>query len=189
MRVISGKFKHKRLYSPDDNRVRPTTDKIKETLFNILAAKGYIGEINALDLFGGTGGIGIEFLSRGAERVVFIDNDRDSLRLIKENLRHVGADTDSYEIYNADYTLALKKLCGRSFDVIFADPPYAAGFEQTIIERILQYSLLSGDGILVIEHSSDKEIKHDSFDLEARKCGGTMLSFLTVRREGDRIIE
>lgn len=73
MRVISGKFKYKRLFAPIDNKVRPTTDRIKETVFNILTSKGFGGEITVLDLFGGSGALGIEAISRGAKRTVFID--------------------------------------------------------------------------------------------------------------------
>lgn len=108
MRVISGKFKYKQLYAPENNLVRPTTDRIKETLFNILASKGVAGTVTVLDLFAGSGALGIESLSRGAEKVVFIDKSRDSIKLLNKNLAHVGADPKTYEIYNVDFEFALK---------------------------------------------------------------------------------
>jgi 16S rRNA (guanine966-N2)-methyltransferase len=86
MRVISGKFKYKLLYNPKDDRVRPTTDRIKETLFNIVASKDKVDGVFVLDLFAGSGALGIESISRGASKVVFIDKDRDSFALVQQNL-------------------------------------------------------------------------------------------------------
>lgn len=100
--------------------MRPTTDRIKETLFNILSSKGLCGDITALDLFGGSGALGIEAMSRGARKTVFIDKDYRSVSLIKTNLAHVGASAADYEIYNVDFAFALKKLKDKRFDVIFA---------------------------------------------------------------------
>ena len=110
MRVISGLFKYKALYSPQDNKVRPTTDRIKETLFNILSSKNKTGQVFVLDLFSGSGALGIESLSRGATKVIFIDKSKDSFALTNKNLAHVGANKDSYEVYNVDYEFGLKKL-------------------------------------------------------------------------------
>ncbi len=180
MRVISGKFKGKKLFSPENNNVRPTTDRIKETMFNILARVGIEGA-TVLDLFGGTGALGIEALSRGASKVVFIDRSPDSVKLIKQNLAHVGADQRTYEIYNVDFQFALKKLKDRSFDVIFADPPYAAGIENLIISTISEHNVLAQDGTLMIEHSTDVKFNADAFDIDSRQCGNTTLSFLTYK--------
>ena len=184
MRVISGKFKGKKLFAPGDNRVRPTTDRIKETLFNILAAKGFCGEVTVLDLFGGSGALGIEAISRGATKTVLIDKDPASIALIKENLNHVGAKPVDYEVYNVDYAFALKKLKDKRFDVIFADPPYAAGLESAIMETIDKYNVLSETGVLVIEHSADVGFVADRYDEDRRVCGNTVLSFLTLKETG-----
>lgn len=183
MRVISGKFKTKKLYAPDDNRVRPTADRIKETLFNILASKGFKDDITVLDLFGGSGALGIEALSRGALKAVFIDRDAESIKLIKQNLAHVGALSGEYEIYNKDFAFALKKLHGRKFDVIFADPPYAGGYEKQIIALTDLYGVLDADGVLVIEHSSDVAVDSVNFTNDERICGNTILSFLSYDKE------
>ena len=183
MRVISGKFKYKLLYAPENNLVRPTTDRIKETLFNILASKGVSGEVTVLDLFAGSGALGIESISRGAEKVVFIDKSRDSIKLLGKNLSHVGADPKSYEVYNVEFEFALKKLKGRKFDVIFADPPYAAGFENKIIGLVGKYDVLARGGVLVIEHDSDNKFDTRPFVADVRECGNTTLSFLTYPEE------
>ena len=183
MRVISGKFKGRKLGSPSDERVRPTTDRIKETLFNILSSKNPDGYGIVLDLFGGSGAVGIESISRGADKVIFIDRDPDSVKLIKDNLNHVGAKSEEYEVYNVDYEFALKKLREKKFDFIFADPPYALGLERKIAELIKKYDLLSDKGVLCVEHSSDKKVKFDGYDEDKRECGYTVLSFLTYKKE------
>ncbi len=180
MRVISGKFKGRKLYSPKDERVRPTTDRIKETLFNILLSKKK-NVVTVLDLFGGSGAVGIEALSRGAEKCVFIDRDIESVRLIKENLNHVGAKETDYSIYNVDFSFALKKLKDKRFDFIFADPPYASDFEEKIVRLIDKYNVLANDGVLVVEHANDKIFPTENFEVDRRECGYTVLTFLTYR--------
>lgn len=181
MRVISGQFKGKKLFAPEDNRVRPTTDRIKETLFNILSSKGLCGDITALDLFGGSGALGIEAMSRGARKTVFIDKDYRSVSLIKTNLAHVGASAADYEIHNVDFAFALKKLKDKRFDVIFADPPYAAGLESAIAETVCKFNVLSKHGVLVIEHSADVDFVCEDYDEDKRVCGNTVLSFLSLK--------
>lgn len=181
MRVISGKYRGKRLFSPTDDRVRPTTDRIKETLFNILASRGGVyGDV--LDLFAGSGALGIEALSRGAERAVFVDKDPDSVRLTKSNLRHVGADA---EVYNTDYRVALKKLAGRTFDFIFLDPPYHLHIEAELVETIDALSLLAANGTIIIERDMKNNLIKwpESYIIDTRPCGNTALEFL--RREGN----
>jgi 16S rRNA (guanine(966)-N(2))-methyltransferase RsmD len=185
MRVISGKFKYKLLYNPKDNRVRPTTDRIKETLFNIVASKGKTGSVFVLDLFAGSGALGIESLSRGASKVVFIDKDKDSFALVNQNLKHVGAQLGEYETYNVDYEFALKKLKGKNFDLIFIDPPYALHIENAVLELIKKYNVLAKDGLIVIEHDAKNEFRDDDFVSDTRKCGSMSLTFLEYKGEDD----
>lgn len=183
MRVVSGIFKGRKLFAPEDNSVRPTTDRIKETLFNILSSKDCVGEISVLDLFGGSGALGIEALSRGAKKVVFIDKSVESIRLIKQNLSHVKADEKTYETFCVDYEFALKKLKDKEFDLIFADPPYSAGLENSIIKKVADYGVLSKNGVLVIERSVKTKMKCAPFVEDARVCGNTVLSFLSYEKE------
>ena len=181
MRVISGKYKGKKLFSPIDNSVRPTTDRIKETLFNILFSKGAVfGTV--LDLFSGSGALGIEAVSRGAELAVFIDIDPQSLKLTRQNIAHVGI--TNCEIYHNDFLTATKKLKGRKFDIIFADPPYGLRIEPKIVESVVKNELLSENGILIIEHSTKNKLQIDeeSFIIDERVCGNTTLTFVTERR-------
>ncbi len=179
MRVIAGKYKGKTLFSPEGNTTRPTTDKIKETVFNILFSKTEMTGAVILDLFAGSGALGIEALSRGAKRAIFIEKDRYAYRLVRENLRHVGINGEA-EVYCTDFTVALKKLSGKKFDIIFCDPPYAAGYEQQILQLIQKYDILSEDGIIFIEHSSENKLQNppNGFIIDTRECGNTAISFL-----------
>lgn len=183
MRVISGKFKYKCLCSPANNSVRPTTDRIKETIFNILSSKGVVGEVKVLDLFSGSGALGIESLSRGAEKVVFIDKSKDSFLLTKKNLEFVGAIKDSYEIYNVDYEFALKKLKEKHFDLIFVDPPYALHIENKVLDLIKKFDVLSKTGVIMIEHETKNVFNDNDFDVDCRNCGSMSISFLTYKKE------
>ena len=166
--------------SPDSNKVRPTSDRIKETLFNILQKYNTDGEI--IDLFAGSGALGIEALSRGAESVIFVDNNPDSCRLIRANLDKLKITTKT-SIWQVDYKYAIKKASteGRIIDIILADPPYNSMYEQEILNTVVEFGVLHEGGILVIEHDSGLEFGHDSLDRDSRRCGHTTLSFFKKR--------
>lgn len=148
MRVIAGTCRGRRLLEPEGRDVRPTTDKVKESLFNIIQFD--IEGRRVLDLFAGTGQLGIEALSRGAGECVFVDASRDSLRLVKENLRRCGLQGT---VVQGD---ALGCLCrGERFDLIFLDPPYDSGLEARAMELIREFDILSKGGIMVCESRAD----------------------------------
>ncbi|GAM11046.1 putative rRNA methyltransferase YlbH [Geobacter sp. OR-1] len=165
MRVISGTAKGRHLAPPADRRVRPTTDRIKEALFSILTSFfGDLDRLSVLDLFAGTGSLGIEALSRGAAKAVFIDNNKVSAALVKENLRSTGL-SGSAEVIQADVIQALAKLDNqnRKFDLVFADPPYGMGLADKFLDKISATTLLA-EGALVVVESGAKE----NFPLEER---------------------
>ena len=155
MRVISGSANRHRLVTPKGLKVRPTTDRIKETLFNILAPR--IADIRMLDLFAGSGGIGIEALSRGAASCVFVDNDRDSMRCIKENLESCRL-VDRAQTVFSDATRAVSglKAQGRKFDIIFMDPPYGRELEKEVL-CAMKDDLLAEDGLIIVEAEADTD--------------------------------
>lgn len=182
MRVISGKFRGKKLFSPEGNDVRPTTDRIKETVFNILTSKSDFENTTVLDLFSGSGALGIEALSRGATHAVFVDKSRDSFELTRKNLKHVGVEG---EVYNTDFKIAIKKLEGRKFNFIFLDPPYFGRNEQTIFDLIEKYDILAQKGIIFLEHSTKIGLPDtgERFIIDSRVCGSTTVSFLQRREQ------
>ena len=150
MRVIAGKYKGRKLNSPDDYSVRPTTDKVKEAMFSILTNELYGARV--LDLFAGTGGLGIEALSRGAEYCLFADSSRRSLEILRSNLEHCKV-AEEIRIKAGDYRKVLKNLTGRiedgleePFDIILLDPPYDGGYMDEIFTLISEGGLLAGDG-------------------------------------------
>jgi len=155
MRVISGSANRRKLVTPKGLKVRPTTDRIKETLFNILAPRIY--DVMFLDLFAGSGGIGIEALSRGAKGCVFVDNDRDSLNCIKENLKICNL-SDKAQVVFSDATRAVMGLKAREskFDIIFLDPPYGKGLEKDVLYA-MKDSLLNEDGLIIVEADAETD--------------------------------
>lgn len=156
MRIVSGKNKGMRLYAPKDMSVRPTSDKIKEAIFSMI---GYIDdEAKVLDIFAGTGGMGIEFLARGAAKCVFVDNSGKSLSFVKKNIE-LCRFKDKAEIINTDYAKAVKSFGERKekFDYIFADPPYHLLCCKEIVKLVTECGILAEGGMLIIE--SDKSEK------------------------------
>ncbi len=144
MRVITGSARGRRLKTPEGQDIRPTTDNVKESVFNILQFD--IEGRRVLDLFAGTGQLGIECLSRGAREAVFIDADRDAVKIVKENLKTCGF---SAPVLQQD-ALSYLSACGK-FDLIFVDPPYDAGLYEPVLEKINSVDILSDGGIILCE--------------------------------------
>lgn len=154
MRVIAGKYRSRNLKSLPGDETRPTYDRLKETLFNVLAAAGQLESKVFVDLFAGTGSIGIEALSRGASRVYFAETGKKAAQIIRTNLQTLGAtsEADVYERSAAE-TLRLLADSGVRPDVIFLDPPYKLqGAYGQIIRISAELDLLAPEGILVAEH-------------------------------------
>ena len=144
MRVITGSARGRRLKTPEGQDIRPTTDNVKESVFNILQFD--IEGRRVLDLFAGTGQLGIECLSRGAREAVFIDSDREAVKIVRENLKTCGF---SAPVLQQD-ALSYLGACGK-FDLIFVDPPYDAGLYEAVLEKINSVDILSDGGIILCE--------------------------------------
>ncbi len=153
MRVISGIVGGRKLKSPDGEAVRPTTDHVKEAIFNILQFD--LEGRRVLDLFGGSGQMGIEALSRGAREAVFTDNNRSSIALIRENLKRCGL---SGKVLQTDALSFLSR--GEKFDVIFVDPPYDSGLYAPVLQRINAVDNLTEGGIIVCEARAGTELPY-----------------------------
>ncbi|GGH74417.1 16S rRNA (guanine(966)-N(2))-methyltransferase RsmD [Pullulanibacillus pueri] len=151
MRVIAGECKGRPLKSVPGKTTRPTTDKVKETLFNMIGP--FFEGGRGLDLYGGSGGLGIEALSRGLKTMIFVDKFPPAIQTIKKNLSLCQL-SERAEVYRNDAERALNLLGKRQerFDLIFLDPPYAAGRLEKDVEKILSFGLLNAMGYLVIEH-------------------------------------
>ena len=175
MRVITGKARGVTLKTPDGMQTRPTTDRVKEALFSIIQFE--IQGANVLDLFGGTGQLGIEALSRGAKRAVFVDFQANACRLIRENLKLARLDGDA-QVVQSDY-LAYLDRCKEKFQIVFLDPPYAEVFLETALKRITEIDILQSGGIIIAERPLGKELPWE-FDGYSRsrdyKYGNTLLA-------------
>ncbi len=180
MRVVAGKYRGKLLKSPSDDKIRPTTTRIKETLFNVL--QGYVKDSVALDLFAGSGALGIECISRGAKEVTFVDKSRDAINLIKQNLNGIREDC---RVFNTDF-LAFLHSCvtqGKKFDLIFIDPPYASGLAEIAVDFILQHDILDEDGIIIFEHGEDKTyvLENKKYKQRTKKMGTVVAEFISKK--------
>ena len=180
MRVITGKARGVQLKTPDGMLTRPTTDRVKEALFSIIHFE--IPGAKVLDLFGGTGQLGIEALSRGAVSAVFVDAREDSCRLIRENLKRTKLEGEG-RVVRSDYLDYLKR-CRETFDIILLDPPYAEVFLENALKRITEIDILETNGIIVTERPLGKELPWE-FPGYTRskdyKYGNTLL---TIYRKG-----
>ncbi|UII57295.1 16S rRNA (guanine(966)-N(2))-methyltransferase RsmD [Cytobacillus spongiae] len=168
MRVVSGKYKGKALKAVPGNTTRPTTDKVKEALFNIIGP--YFNGGYGLDLFAGSGGLGIEGISRGLEKVIFVDRDGKAVQTVHENVKACGIE-DQVEIYRNDSVRALKAIIKReiAFDYIFLDPPYKKQQLVSLLETIDEQKLLKHEGLIVCEHSHDVSLPNKVGELTQSK--------------------
>ncbi|MCJ7577751.1 MAG: 16S rRNA (guanine(966)-N(2))-methyltransferase RsmD [candidate division Zixibacteria bacterium] len=182
MRIISGEYKGRILSSVNKAKIRPSSDKVKGSIFNVL--KGEVSGRKVLDLFAGSGNLGIEALSGGAEFATFVDSSLQSIKIIKKNLGSLNLDQRAKTI-GKDCLRALPKLQGK-FGVIFADPPYLCDFAQKVIDSVVKYDLLEKDGILVLEHHKKETLKCPEEKLlyiKAKRFGDTMVSFFIKKSE------
>ncbi|MBO4904823.1 MAG: 16S rRNA (guanine(966)-N(2))-methyltransferase RsmD [Lachnospiraceae bacterium] len=155
MRVIAGSARRLNLVTPKGMTTRPTSDKIKETLFNILAPE--LIQASFLDLFAGSGGIGIEALSRGAAGCTFIEKDREALACIRKNLETTRL-SDKAEVIGRDVFTALYDLHPKKgYDIVFIDPPYASGYEKNVLNILSGQGILNEDAIVIVEASAETD--------------------------------
>ena len=157
MRVITGSARGRRLRELEGMETRPTTDRVKEGLFNVLQFD--IEGRRVLDLFAGTGQLGIECLSRGAAEAVFAERRPDALKLIRENLKRTRLQEDA-RVIRSDYLDYLSR-CREQYDIIFLDPPYAEVFLENSLNRITEIDILHSGGIIVAERPLGKELPWD----------------------------
>lgn len=157
MRVITGKARGVVLKTPNGMATRPTSDRVKEALFNIIQFD--VPAARVLDLFGGTGQLGIEALSREAKSAVFVDEREDACRLIKENLKRTKLEQYG-RVIRADY-MAYLRTCKEKFDIILLDPPYAEVFLENALKTITEIDILQTGGIIVAERPNGKELLLD----------------------------
>ena len=166
MRIIGGTLRGKKLSTLDGLTTRPTLDRVKESVFNIIQFQ--IKDVNVLDLFAGSGALGLEALSRGAKKAVFCDKSKDAIKIIEKNVINTKLQDKSF-IINNDYIDCLNELKGKEkFDIVFLDPPYDTDYGIRAINTIIENDLLSDDGIIIFE--TNNENKEKSIELNKNIC-------------------
>ena len=183
MRIISGKARGTKLYTLDGTATRPTLDRVKESLFNIIQKD--IEDSTVLDLFSGSGAIGLEFLSRGAKRAVLCDNSKDAIKIIKQNVQKTHFE-EIAEIYNMEFTKLVERLQNQKFDIIYIDPPYATDFIKISLEKIIEYKLVNENTKIIVETDDETRILNqiEKMDVEItdkRKYGRANIIFLNKK--------
>ena len=180
MRIITGKARGLKLVTPKNYLVRPTADRVKEALFNIIQSR--IPGSTVLDAFAGTGNLGLEAWSRGADKVFYFDKSRESLKLVKANVEKARAAEDVTMIHtDAVNGLAMMAQQKRRFDVIFSDPPYDKGLNRKVVEALEKWRVLKPGGLLVLEHSlleDPREYVPKELEIRSEKYGDTKISLI-----------
>ena len=183
MRIISGKNRGTKLYTLDGENTRPTLDRVKEPLFSILNFD--IVDSIVLDLFAGSGALGLESISRGAKEAILCDNSKKAIHIIEQNVQKTGT-SSKVKIINDDYLKILEslKLQNYKFDIVFLDPPYKTDYAEKASQKLVEYNLLSENGIIVIETDRKREVveninKLNLFNIfDERKYGRAELIFI-----------
>jgi 16S rRNA (guanine966-N2)-methyltransferase len=175
MRIISGKFKARRIMAPKKLPVRPTTDMAKEALFNILNHRYHFHDISVLDLFSGSGNISYEFASRGTESIIAVDQNFHCTKFIAQTSEAFDM---PIQVVKAEVFGFLEKT-QQPQTIIFADPPYELVLEKflKIVELVFQYELLEENGVLIIEHSKQTDLSSAPQFTEVKGYGGNRFSF------------
>jgi len=179
MRIVAGDFKGRKLETPVNNDIRPTSEKVKEGLFSSIS--GYLYDAVCVDLFAGTGNLGLEALSRGASKCYFGDNSRVSIDIVRRNVAHCKADEWSV-VYFGDYEKVLRKI-HEPVDIFFLDPPYREGLYEDCFELIAELELLAEGGIIVAEHATSDIFPEEMagfVKLKDRKYGSQTFSIYAL---------
>ena len=187
MRIISGSARGTKLYTLDNKLTRPTLDRVKESVFNILQKE--IIDATVLDLFSGSGAIGLEAASRGANKVILCDKSKDAAEIIKKNINKTHLE-DKIELYNTDFISCLNQIEKEKFDIVYLDPPYDTNLVKKSLEQIIELGLIKESSIIVIETDNKKRIIRELENLEIkiideRKYGRAEIIFLKYSKHLD----
>ena len=181
MRIIAGKARGTKLYTLEGKNTRPTLDRVKESLFNIIQPN--IQNSVFLDLFSGSGSIGLEAVSRGAKKAILCDNSKEAMNIIKKNIQKTHFESQTYT-YQMQYDDVLNNKINEKLDIIYIDPPYATDFAYNSVKIILEKELINQDSIIIIESDDEERIINQIEDLDIeikskRKYGRAHLIFLS----------
>ena len=186
MRIIGGKYKGLKLLPPDGNIIRPTSDRLKESLFSIISSNKYkikIDSSNVLDICSGTGSLGIEAFSRGAHSVIFIDKDYRSINLINKNIARLKIENqfkDNVKIIRDEATKALKKI-NKIFQIVLIDPPYNTNITERCLFKLKELNLINQNSYIFAENGKTETFNYDGYQiLDVKMYGNSKLTILKL---------
>ena len=182
MRVIAGRLRGATIRTPGTDAVRPTYDRVRESLFSII--EPHLGGASVLDLFAGSGSLGIECLSRGADSATFVERDRSVLEVVRTNLEELELQAASRTVRGDAIRLLKRGLPGAPFDIVFVDPPYASGLAAEALTLLGESTLLSDDALVVVEYETGRPPQESAGRLSlvrAKTYGTTEVGFYEVR--------
>lgn len=185
MRIISGKARGTKLFTLEGENTRPTLDRVKESIFNII--QNEIEGTKILDLFAGSGAIGLEFLSRGAEKAILCDKSKEAINIIKKNVKKTHFE-NNVQIYNTDFENCLEKIKNEQFDIIYLDPPYETDYIIKSLEKIIKENIAKEESLIIIETDDELRIEKqiENIDVKVvdkRKYGRATIIFLSLKKE------
>lgn len=183
MRIISGKARGTKLYTLEGMNTRPTLDRVKESIFNII--QNEIDGAKVLDLFAGSGAIGLECLSRGAKEAVLCDKSKEAIEIIRKNINKIHME-EKAKVFNTDFEICLDKIKDKQFDIIYLDPPYATNYIIKSVKKIIEFGIITKDSTIIIETDDEKRILEEIENLEIkvvdkRKYGRATIIFLKIK--------
>lgn len=181
MRIITGTLKGRRLKSPTTDETRPTSDRTKEGMFNVIDARRYFDDLEVLDLFGGSGNLGFEAISRGAAHVTFVDASRASIKIIEENAAHLGV-TDQIKVICSQVDSFLSRFA-RPYDLVFADPPYDYPEMEKLIDVVLTTGWLAEGGWFLLEHDKRHNFTDHPNCVFSKPYGRTIVSIFLLQSD------
>lgn len=179
MRVVAGKYRGKVLKAPTSKHIRPTGDKVKQALFTKL--QFFVPGAVVVDLFCGSGSLGIEAISHGASFVYFVDKNKNSVSLTKSNLKGI---TEEHKVLNCDYSVALKAI-NKKVDLFILDPPYSSGVYDDALKLIKKLDLLNKGGIIVCEHPNELVINSEFEEFDKKRYGTVSLTYLKAKEDNN----
>ena len=185
MRIISGKARGTKLYTLEGENTRPTLDRVKESIFSII--QGKIEGAKILDLFSGSGAIGLEFLSRGAEEAILCDKSKEAVNIIKKNIEKTHMEK-MVQVFNTDFENCLEKLKNEQFDIIYLDPPYATNYILKSLKKILELNIAKEQSLIIVETDDSERIEEEIKNLDVeiidkRKYGRATIIFLSLKNK------
>ncbi len=180
MRIISGTARGTKLFTLEGLETRPTLDRVKEAIFNIIQSQ--IRDAVVLDLFAGSGAIGLEMLSRGAKKAILCDKSKSAMEIIKKNIEKTHM-AEKVKLYNLDFEKCIEKVKNDKFDIIYLDPPYNTDYIMKSLNKILDLELMNSNGLIILETDDEKRILEDIKNIKVkivdkRKYGRATIIFL-----------